>query len=329
MVGRDEYGYVLKIVAHFPYHPWSLITRVIAKSLNDYGAETADRISSVGVYTPRFGLGSIENPKMVGKGEVDVGMTNPPLTAKLAMEGRGPFCEGVGNLMAIVRFPEPDFIFWLVAEELGIHTMEELVEREVPLILVSGRMGPTGPDTLTWTVEEVLKRYGFSYKDIERWGGKVFFPGQSIRGIPLVRRGEANAIFQEGVHDIIWEQLAESRPLCSLSLDQSVVDSMKQAYGFKEHMIPKGRLKGIERDQLTLDFGGWLLFCREDFPDELSYLLAKVCVEQSDSIVAPYKDLPKHLQRLTIPMTPHAMCSECVIPLHPGAENFYREIGAL
>ncbi|PYJ65818.1 MAG: hypothetical protein DME76_17810, partial [Verrucomicrobia bacterium] len=189
MLERDEYGYVLKIVSNFPYHPWWKLTSQLVEGFRD--KKKPGLVSSVGVYSPKFGLGSFENPKMIGRGEVDAGIINPPVTAKMAMEGKGPYRERVGELRAIARFPEPDYIFWLVAEELGIHSFEELAKRKPPLILVSGRSGPTGPDTLTWTVEQVLKQYGFSYQHIESWGGKVLFPGPSVVGVPLVRSGEA------------------------------------------------------------------------------------------------------------------------------------------
>ena len=328
MIEKDEWGYVLKIVSHTPFHPWTRITAVLAQAL-DGNREKPGLVTSVGVYTPKFGLGSLENPKMVGRGEVDVGITNPPLTAKLAMEGIGPFHESVGSLRAIARFPEPDYILWLVDQQLGIRGMEEITARKPRLILVSGRVGPTGPDTLTWTIEEVIKRYGFTYKDIETWGGKVLFPGQSTIGVPMVKRREANAIFQEGVHHVMWEELAEDYPMTCLGLNEEVVRFMKSKYGFEANVIPKGRLKGIERDLMTLDFGGWLLFCREDFPSDLAYLLAKVCTETRDRVAAPYKDLPPHQRSLEFPITPRHLSSKCVIPLHPGAARYYNEIGCL
>jgi TRAP transporter TAXI family solute receptor len=327
MLEKDEYGYVLKIVSNFPYHPWWRLTAQLVEGFRD--KKKTGLVSSVGVYSPKFGLGSFENPKMIGRGEVDAGIINPPVTAKMAMEGKGPYQERVGELRAIARFPEPDYIFWLVAEELGVSSFEELARRKPPLILVSGRSGPTGPDTLTWTVEQVMKQYGFSYQDIESWGGKVLFPGPAVVGVPLVRDGQANAIFQEGVHHPMWEGLAETRPLLCLALKRSVVDYMKETYGFSEATIPKGRLKGIREDLLTLDYGGWLLTCREDLPEELAYLLARVSTDQRDAIAAPYKDQPTHLQSFEIPITPRHLCTKCVIPLHKGAEKYYREIGCL
>lgn len=327
MLERDEYGYVVKIVSNFPYHPWWRLTAQLVEGFRD--KKKTGLVSSVGIYSPKFGLGSFENPKMIGRGEVDAGIINPPVTAKLAMEGKGPYRERVGELRAIARFPEPDYIFWLVAEELDVSSFEEMAKKKPPMILVSGRSGPTGPDTITWTIEQVLKQYGMSYQDIESWGGKVWFPGPAVVGVPLVRSGQANAIFQEGVHHPMWEQLATERPLRCLPLSRTVVDYMKHNYSFSEAIVPKGRLKCVKEDLLTLDYGGWLLACRQDMPEELAYLLARVSTDQRDAIAAPYKDRPKHLQSFEIPITPHHLCTQCVIPLHRGAETHYREIGAL
>src|SRR5947207_6322568 len=102
MLERDEYGYVLKIVSNFPYHPWWKLTSQLVEGFRD--KKKTGLVSSVGVYSPKFGLGSFENPKMIGRGEVDAGIINPPVTAKMAMEGKGPYRERVGELRAIARF---------------------------------------------------------------------------------------------------------------------------------------------------------------------------------------------------------------------------------
>ena len=85
----DSNGYILRIASHSPSHPWWRITDELAEGLNGYREEPG-LISSVGVFTGRFGLGSLENPKTVGAGLADVGITNPPVNARMATEGKGP-----------------------------------------------------------------------------------------------------------------------------------------------------------------------------------------------------------------------------------------------
>ena len=150
--------------------------------------------------------------------------------------------------------------------------MDEIAERKPAMTLLSGRVGPTGPDTLTWTVEQVMKWYGFSYDDVNSWGGRVLFPGPAVVGVPMVRRGEGNAIFQEGVHDESWEELADARPMRCLELAEGAVAHMEDTFGYDRAIIPKGRLKGIERDLLTLSFRrlAVVLPCRSSGGDRLS-----------------------------------------------------------
>src|SRR5262245_36619308 len=65
MLERDEYGYVLEIVSNFPYHPWWRLTSQLVEGFRD--KKKTGLVSSVGVYSPKFGLGSFENPKMIAE----------------------------------------------------------------------------------------------------------------------------------------------------------------------------------------------------------------------------------------------------------------------
>jgi TRAP-type uncharacterized transport system substrate-binding protein len=80
---------------------------------------------------------------------------------------------------------------------------------------------------------------------------------------------------------------------------------------------------------LPLTMEGGCSLAGKIFPKKLAYLLARVCADQRDAVAAPYKDQPKHLQSFEIPITTQHLCTKCVIPLHKGAEKYYREIGCL
>ena len=48
MLERDEYGYVLKIVSNFPYHPWWRLTSQLVEGFRD--KKKTGLVSSVGLY---------------------------------------------------------------------------------------------------------------------------------------------------------------------------------------------------------------------------------------------------------------------------------------
>ena len=78
------------IVTQQANHPWWVIGAEIARVLSSYGSGRL-RGYSVGVFTPRFGLGALGNPIVVANGEFDLGITTPTASAWLAMKGTGPF----------------------------------------------------------------------------------------------------------------------------------------------------------------------------------------------------------------------------------------------
>jgi uncharacterized protein len=330
VVARDDLGYVLRIAAHTPpRHPWFQISARLAQALTGY--ERKDKIvSRVGIFTPRHDMGSLENPLTIARGEADVAFTNPPLNARFAMEGRGPYTTPIGvNLRAIARFPEPDYMLWMVAEETGITSMRDIAERRIPLRVVSGRLGPDGPDPLSFLVEEVMRAYGFGQQQLESWGGKVIHAGNTIAGVPVVKSGQADALFQEAAFGRDWDDLVETRRMRLLRLDEDVIQHIEQTWGFPRAWVPQGRFPFVEEKLPTLAYAGWLLFSRDDLPDDLAYVLAKTCVEERALIEAPYRAMDVLHRGMEVPLTPRHLCSECVIPLHPAAEAYYREIGAL
>ena len=328
MVARDEVGYILRIGAHTPpRHPWFGVSAWLAQALTGYEVERKI-VSQVGIYTARHDMGSLENPKSVARGDVDVAFTNPPLNARFAMEGIGPYDRPLATFRAIARFPEPDYMVWMVAEETGVTALGQIAERRLPLRIVSGRLGPGGPDPLSFLNEEVMRAYGFGQEQLESWGGKVIHAGNTIAGAPYVIDGRADAIFQEAAHGYDFDAVLKARRMRVLPLDEAVIQHMEERWGFERTVIPAGRFEGVP-ELPTLAFAGWLLFCRDDFPDELAYLLAKVCDQQRERIGRPMKDQPPLHRWLEYPITREHLVSGCVIPMHSGAERYWQEVGAV
>jgi uncharacterized protein len=328
MVIRDEVGYIVRIGAHTPpRYPWFNISARLAHALIGYEVEHKI-VSQVGIYSARYDMGSLENPKSVARGDFDVAFTNPPLNARFAMEGIGPYDKPQATFRAIARFPEPDYMVWMVAEELDVTSLGQIAERKIPLRVVSGRMGPEGPDPLSFLNEEVMRAYGFGQRQLESWGGKVIHAGNTIAGAPYVIDRRADAIFQEAAFGYDFDEILKARRVRVLPLDERVIRQMEEKWGFERAAVPAGRFEGVP-ELPTLAYAGWLLFCRDDFPDELAYELARTCDEQREWIGAMVKDQPPLHRGLEYPITREHLVSKCVIPMHPGAERYWCKVGAL
>ena len=107
-----------------------------------------------------------------------------------------------------------------------------------------------------------------------------------------------------------------------LPLQPSVFAEMEHL-GFPGTTIPKSAFPALDADVPALEFGGWPLFCRADFPDELAYAVVKAIDARKDTM--PVDGDRFDMSRICRNTEEGPMCA----PLHPGAERYYRENGYL
>lgn len=83
--------------------------------------------------------GSVQNPRLVGSGEVEIAITNNNL-AKLAVAGKGPYKAGALDIKAIAAL-HPSVLHMITLDGSGIETFEDLKGKRVAV-------GPAGGGTL-------------------------------------------------------------------------------------------------------------------------------------------------------------------------------------
>src|SRR5688572_32171761 len=81
--------------------------------------------------------GTLDNLHLVGQGKADVTVTVPPLNARLARTGKGPFPTAYADLEAIGKFPHYTLFTFLVSADLDVTAIEEIRARRIPLRLGS------------------------------------------------------------------------------------------------------------------------------------------------------------------------------------------------
>ena len=317
-------------IVHFgaqnPTHPWWYVADRIVQALVGYEDHLLPGVQFA-VVTPRDLQGALNNPIDVAAGKLALGITTPSVSARMALEGIGAYDAVHGGLRAIASYPHIDYVIFAVDAETGITSFEQLAAERHPLRLVSGRRSDRGIDVLTFTVEEVLRQYGISYAAIEEWGGEVFFPGPAHIGGQLVLDGRANAMFQEAEMLPIWGEIdSPPRQINYLPVSDAVRDHMLNTYGFPKRDIPAGRWPGVLEAVPTVDFSGWLVFCREDLPEEWAYAVAKAC----DVARGAVDNGPNNVTRcLALPLECGYMFTETAVPLHDGARRYAVERGYL
>jgi uncharacterized protein len=266
-------------------------------------------------------LGGTTIPLLVDRGKCTFGFANPAGLARMATAGVGPYKKKLA-LRAIGVFPSWDRLVFAVRKESRIRSLEEIKEKKYPLI-VSSRAGTRFHTTL-YVIDEVLGVYGFSFADIEKWGGKILraqSPGHPSRAEHI--RNGADAVFDEGIKS--WGAQALEAGMRFLPVRDDVLKKI-QRLGFGGVMLSKSAFPGLDDDIATVDFSGWTFFCHQELPAKTAYDMAMAIDRCCAEIEAD------HLDRAT--MTMEEFCrggdgGPMTIPLHPGAKKYYREKGYL
>jgi TRAP-type uncharacterized transport system substrate-binding protein len=219
-------------------------------------------------------------------------------------------------LRALARFPHFDQLAFAVRRETGLKSVRDIVEKRFPLKVSTAPPGHPA----RWVIEEIFQLYGCKLADIERWGGKVTSEDRQRGRLEALKSNLIDAVFDEALMTQRWKVITDEFDFAFLPVDEEVLKSC-ELMGMKRGAIPRGRLRGVDRDVPTIDFAGWLLYCHETLPNEYAYEVVKALDEQKKMI----ESLFQPGQGLTGSLIPKELCRETEIPLHPGATAFYRE----
>lgn len=119
---------------------------------NLVNAYAGDGITMVPVVTG----GSVQNPRLIDSGEVEIAITNNNL-AVLALAGKGPYKSGAIDISAVAAL-HPSVLHMIVLEGSDIRTIEDLRGKRVAV-------GPAGGGTLGF-MNFLLPLHGMTMEDI-------------------------------------------------------------------------------------------------------------------------------------------------------------------
>jgi len=260
----------------------------------------------------------IEGARLVASGKLDIVWLNPSVIATMAYLGKGPFRRS-SPLRALAVFPSWDRLVVAVSGKLGVRSMEELKEKRPAL-----RVSVADNDCVNFAIHKLLKVHGLKIESFTEWGGSVepvVRPSNPRRRQGIIS-GEIDVVIDEGMDS--WGQLALDHGMVLLPLSEKALAKL-ECYGFKRAPLAGGRLKGnIPESTLVVDYSGWPIITHERLADELAYHIAAVLDRLREEIPYDSAQVP--------PMSSLCRSTEegpLDIPLHPGAERYYREHGYL
>lgn len=299
---------------------WMHIGGLVALGLNGYYSPLGKE-SSISVTTGDPGAMCMEGPRLVAEGRFHIAMSTPAWYVAMATEGKGPFEQSL-PLRSIAVFPHNDRLALAVRRETGITSLRGIKERRLPLKISMPTREMNHP--AGFVVDEIMAQYGFSQEDIESWGGEILRDRPRAQNSPDVVPVDPrfDAVFDEAIITLRWKRLSEEYDLRFLAIDDDVC-ARCAAMAMRLGTLERGRLRGIDEDVPTIDFSGWAMYCREDMSEELGYLVAAALDSQHTAISARFQPGAG----LTSAIDMHRAVQDVPVPLHAGAEAYYREKG--
>jgi TRAP-type uncharacterized transport system substrate-binding protein len=265
----------------------------------------------------RLATGSAILAEEVAKGGVEAAFVNPSALLTQAYRGVGLFREPL-PLRIIASYPSWDRFVFAIHPRAGIRSLADIKAKKYPL-KVSVREDPTHSTLVL--IEQAFALHGFKLQDIEAWGGRLITCGgpSDVRRLDPMKRGEIDAVFDEGIK--VWLNEALAAGLVPLELDAAEFDAMGKL-GWRKVVLPKARFGGLAKDVATLDFSGWPIYCNASLPDQAAYDICAALAAREPEI--PFE---KGTNGNAIQMVTETDMTPMDVPLHPGSERWLREQG--
>ena len=271
-------------------------------------------------FTPalRMAPGSPALAHAVARGDLDLAFVNPSAMLTQAYRGTGLYSEPL-PVRVIASYPSYDRFVAAVQPQLGVTSLAEIAERK-PALRVSVREDATHSTRVL--LDQLLPMYGFTLDDFVSWGGSLQLNGPpgDARRLEGIRDGSIDVVFDEGIPT--WLNVGLENGLAPLELEEDVMAGM-EAIGWRRVALPKERFPLLERDVVTIDYSGWPLYTREGLPEEMAYKVCAAIAQRAEYI--RWEESYTGIAQIGV----ETEATPLDVPLHPGAERWYRENGYL
>ncbi|NLM42635.1 MAG: TAXI family TRAP transporter solute-binding subunit [Clostridiales bacterium] len=255
------------------------------------------------------------NPIVLNEGGADIGTTMYS-NATSAVAGKEPYPTATTNVSALANFNINQWITFITTNK-DYNTLQEMIDAKHPIKLVLAKAGSSS-ETL---VRYILEGYGVTYEDIKSWGGSVTHVSHSDAvNLMKDRHADVYASIPSLRFPAVLD-LTTSAEVKFLLLDKDIIDKIAEEKGLLTGTLPANTYKGQDQDYYSL-METQLLICKTDkLSEEAAYNIVKLICENKDKLVNAHADMST--------FDVNTACKDTGFPLHPGAEKYYKEIGAL
>lgn len=250
--------------------------------------------------------GSLANVQGIENGQIDMGLVSADV-ALVAYEGKAEFSGKPVENLRVIAAVYSSLSNWMVRENADIVYVHDLIGKRVAL-------GPEGSTT------ELSARNALTVLGINKNNTQFLNYGLGTAGT-AVMENDVDAVHGfAGIPINGLEEMAQKTPTRLLQYtDEELHKILARNASYSRSIIPAGTYTG--QTQPVETFGVKCLLCVSvDMDEELVYTITKALYDSVEEMAAE--------QPVMAEMKKEDFCySNLPVPLHPGAEKFYRERG--
>lgn len=255
------------------------------------------------------------NPVLVDQKETDFAIAES-LTARLAYEGKEPFDKKYEHIRAVAAIM-PENVFQLVAPvDAPFDSIEDVAQEQLPLRYSAGERNALG-DIVS---AAIFNSYDMTYKDIKGNGGQVHFLSGN-KTFELMRDGRVDALGK--LAPIPAGDMMEASTTIDLkfiSLGEQAINTLIDTFGVTRYTIPENSYDFQNEPYETIN-SPTILITHAEQDEETVYHMTQAIYNQLDYLYDVHKGFQKVNDKTIIEVGG--------VPLHPGAEKFFKEKGLL
>lgn len=251
---------------------------------------------------------SVANAQLIGTGDADFALLQNDI-AYYAYHGTGlaAFKDKPVKNMGGVFTIYPELVHIVASQASGVKSVRDLKGKRVVL-------GPPGSGT-EQNALQILEMHGLKEADLVR-AERI----DAAAAADQIKDGRADAaFFTTGLNAAVIVDLFLSGRAVMVPVERPEADALRKKYPFYTiETIPANTYKGQEREVQTPAVMA-MMVARTDLPEDLVYRFTKAIFDNLSQFHAAHA-AAKHL-------TLQTALAGMPIPLHPGAERFFKERG--
>jgi hypothetical protein len=252
---------------------------------------------------------SVENSRLVGGGNSDMGMVMGSVAYK-ARDGQQPFEKKFDVVSLFQMYPAPEHI--VTTTKSGIKSVADLKGKKVSIDVPGSGCAVMAA--------AILEEAGFDLKkDLT-----VANLSQS-ESVQALKDGIVDAVFFNFAYPgSAVMDLAATRDIVLVPLEKALADKLVKKYPYYVQItIPRGTYSKVDNDVLCLGDSN-VLIANKNMKEDVAYKVVKAIF----SNVKEGQYALINIHPIAAQLTPSNAVNS-PIPLHPGAQKYFKEVGAL